>query len=144
MKNLKLKLRDRASGGQIEEFQKRNNITLPMKYQAFLHFSDGIEVDTPDSIKFYGIASPTPIKPNAISVGSFLFTIIGKLSDSELVLVTNESQKIFVYNLKTKTIPAERIYNNFSDFLENLKDILHISSDTIEKINEIYEKQIRK
>ena len=45
-----------ATENQIEEFEKKHNLKLPLKYREWLLFSDGGEFFLPAGVQMYGCA----------------------------------------------------------------------------------------
>lgn len=52
------------------------------------------------------------------------YVVIGYLSNGDPILFKKNSEQISIYNIENNTIEADEIYDNFSSFLNDLKEIL--------------------
>ena len=122
----KMSFLESASDDQITEFEKDNNISLPIKYKEWLRFSDGGELFLPAGVQFYGVAHKPIIDVAEKDRPDEKFIVIGALASGDPVLCEKSGENISIYNHETGSIDDELIYDDFYAFLNDLYDLLGI------------------
>lgn len=117
---------DGATEGQIDEFERKNNIKLPHQYREWLLLSDGGEFFLPAGIQLYGVAHKPAIDVNENDRPSNNYTVIGTLATGDPILIEEESEQIVIYNHETGEIEDDETYPNFVAFLNDLSEMLGI------------------
>lgn len=108
----------------ILTFEQDKNIRLPRDYAHFLRLADGGDLYLPAGIQLFGILHEPVIdilnndRPNPN------YIVIGYLSNGDPILFKKNSEQISIYNIEIGIIENDEIYNNFSSFLDDLKNIL--------------------
>jgi len=115
-----------ATEEQITEFEKENNVVLPLKYKEWLQFSDGGECFLPGGIQFYGVAHKPIIDINDNDRPNSNYVIIGALSTGDPILFEKNSEQISIYNHEAGRIEADESYKDFYELLNDLYDALGI------------------
>ena len=122
----KMSFLESASDDQITEFEKDNNISLPIKYKEWLRFSDGGELFLPAGVQFYGVAHKPIIDVAEKDRPDEKFIVIGALASGDPVLCEKSGENISIYDHETGSIDDELIYDDFYAFLNDLYDLLGI------------------
>jgi hypothetical protein len=115
-----------AKDEQISEFEKENNIQLPLKYKEWLTFSDGGECFLPAGVQFYGIVHDPVINVNDDDRPDDRFIVIGALASGDPILCDIAGEKVAIYNHEAGCIEEDEVYDDFFAFLKDLYDLLGI------------------
>ena len=123
----KLLLNGGATEEQINSFEEKSNIKLPLQYREWLKMSDGGNLFPPAGIQFYGVSQKPIIgdDPWAKDFPEGYYTI-GTLSYGDAVLCKKDDDKIYIFNHETGKIEEEEVFPDFYSFLKNLPDFLAI------------------
>ena len=105
-------------------FEHANSVILPHDYAEFLCLTDGGELYLPASIQILGILHEPTINVLCDDRPDDNHVVIGYLSNGDPILFKKNSEQISIYNIENDTIEADEIYDNFSSFLNDLKEIL--------------------
>ena len=117
---------DGSTEEQIEEFEKRNNLKLPLKYREWLLFSDGGEFFLPAGVQMYGVAHKPIINVSEDDRPSENYVVIGALASGDPILCEKSGERISIYNHEAGVIESDEIYEDFFAFLIDLYEILGI------------------
>lgn len=117
---------DGSTEEQIEEFEKRNNLKLPLKYREWLLFSDGGEFFLPAGVQMYGVAHKPIINVSEDDRPSENYVVIGALPSGDPILCEKSGERISIYNHEAGVIESDEIYEDFFAFLIDLYEILGI------------------
>lgn len=115
---------DAITFDDILTFEQDKNIRLPRDYAHFLSLADGGDLYLPAGIQLFGVLHEPVIdifnndRPNPN------YIVIGYLSNGDPILFKKNSEQISIYNIEIGVIENDEIYNNFSSFLDDLKNIL--------------------
>lgn len=115
-----------ATDDQITGFEKENNISLPIKYKAWLGFSDGGECFLPAGVQFYGVAHNPKINVDENDRPNEYYIVIGALASGDPILCEKSNEKIYIYDHESGGIDEDLIYDDFYAFLNDLYDLLGI------------------
>lgn len=115
-----------ATEDQIAEFEKENEVVLPLKYKEWLKFSDGGECFLPGGIQFYGVAHKPTIDINDDDRPNSNYVIIGALSTGDPILFKKNSEDVSIYNHEAGRIELDESYKDFFGLLNDLYDLLGI------------------
>jgi hypothetical protein len=115
-----------ATEKQIELFEKEQEIKLPLKFKAWLMFSDGGECYLPAGIQLFGIAHKPLIDVNDNDRPDESYIVIGSLSSGDPILCGKEGEPISIYNHEAGKIENDEIYPDFFCFLNSLDELLGI------------------
>lgn len=122
----KMNFVDGSTEEQIEEFEKRNNLKLPLKYREWLLFSDGGEFFLPAGVQMYGVAHKPIINVSEDDRPSENYVVIGALASGDPILCEKSGERISIYNHEAGIIESDEIYEDFFAFLIDLYEILGI------------------
>lgn len=122
----KMNFLEGASGEQIAQFEKDNNITLPQKYKEWLHFCDGGEFFLPAGVQMYGVAHKPVIDAKFEDRPNEKYIVIGALASGDPVIFEKNNEKIYVYDHESEELDEELTYNDFFAFLDDLYDLIGI------------------
>lgn len=122
----KMNFVDGSTEEQIEEFEKRNNLKLPLKYREWLLFSDGGEFFLPAGVQMYGVAHKPIINVSEDDRPSENYVVIGALASGDPILCEKSGERISIYNHEAGVIESDEIYEDFFAFLIDLYEILGI------------------
>ena len=115
-----------ATENQIEEFEKKHNLKLPLKYREWLLFSDGGEFFLPAGVQMYGVAQKPIIDVSENDRPSDKYTVIGALASGDPILCEKGAERISIYNHEAGVIESDETYEDFFTFLIDLHEILGI------------------
>ena len=115
-----------ATESQIEEFEKKHNLKLPLKYREWLLFSDGGEFFLPAGVQMYGVAHKPIIDVSENDRPSDNYVVIGSLASGDPILCEKSGERISIYNHEAGVIESDEIYEDFFAFLIDLHEILGI------------------
>ena len=122
----KMNFVDGSTEEQIEEFEKRNNLKLPLKYREWLLFSDGGEFFLPAGVQIYGVAHKPIINVSEDDRPSEKYVVIGALASGDPILCEKSGERISIYNHEAGVIESDETYEDFFTFLIDLHEILGI------------------
>lgn len=122
----KMRFVDVATENQITEFEKVNEITMPLKYKEWLMFSDGGECFLPAGVQFYGIAHKPFIDVDDNARPDDSYVVIGALASGDPILIKKDSETVSIYNQEAGKIEDDEVYDNFFAFLNDLYNLLGI------------------
>ena len=122
----KMNFVDGSTEEQIEEFEKRNNLKLPLKYREWLLFSDGGEFFLPAGVQMYGVAHKPIINVSEDDRPSENYVVIGALASGDPILCEKSGERISIYNHEAGVIESDEIYEDFFAFLIDLYEMLGI------------------
>lgn len=111
---------------QIEEFEKKHNLKLPLKYREWLLFSDGGEFFLPAGVQMYGVAHKPIIDICEDDRPNDSYVVIGALASGDPILCEKSGERISIYNHEAGVIESDEIYEDFFAFLTDLHEILGI------------------
>lgn len=117
---------DAATDQQIANFEKTNDLKLPLKYKEWLLFSDGGDCFLPAGVQFYGVAHKPFIDADDDNRPDDSYIVIGALSSGDPILYKKNEEKIAIFNRGAGRIESDEIYDNFFAFLNDLYDLLGI------------------
>lgn len=115
-----------ATENQIDEFEKKHNLKLPLKYREWLLFSDGGEFFLPAGVQMYGVAHKPIIDVSEDDRPSDNYVVIGALASGDPILYEKSGERISIYNHTAGVIESDEIYEDFFAFLIDLHEILGI------------------
>ena len=115
-----------ATENQIEEFEKKHNLRLPLKYREWLLFSDGGEFFLPAGVQMYGVAHKPIIDVSEDDRPNDNYVVIGALASGDPILCEKRGERISIYNHEAGVIESDEIYEDFFAFLIDLHEILGI------------------
>lgn len=115
-----------ATENQIEEFEKKHNLTLPLKYKKWLLFSDGGEFFLPAGVQMYGVTHKPIIDVSEDDRPNNNYVVIGALASGDPILCEKSGEQISIYNHEAGVIESDEIYADFFAFLIDLHEILGI------------------
>lgn len=115
-----------ATEEQIEEFEKRHNLKLPLKYREWLLFSDGGEFFLPAGMQMYGVANTPIIDVSEDDRPSDNYIVIGTLASGDPILCEKNVERISIYNHEAGVVENDETYEDFFAFLIDLHEILGI------------------
>lgn len=122
----KMRFIEGATSKQIEDFERQNNIKLPIQYKNWLLFSDGGDLFLPAGVQLYGVAHKPIININEDDKPSDKYIVIGFLSTGDPVLCDKNGNEISIFNHEDRRIENDEKYIDFNTFLTNLFEILGI------------------
>lgn len=111
---------------QIEEFEKKHKLKLPLKYREWLLFSDGGEFFLPAGVQMYGVAHKPIIDVSEDDRPSDNYVVIGALASGDPILCEKSGERISIYNHEAGVIESDETYEDFFAFLIDLHEILGI------------------
>ena len=115
-----------ATEDQISQFEKDNDIVLPLKYKEWLLSSDGGEFFLPAGVQMYGVAHKPIIDVKYDDRPNDNYIMIGALASGDPVLFQKNDEKIYVYDHESGELDEELTYEDFFAFLDDLYDLLGI------------------
>jgi len=115
-----------ATEEQIEQFEKEHEIRLPLKFKAWLKFSDGGECFLPAGIQLYGVAHKPFIDVNDNDRPDESYIVIGSLSLGDPIVCEKAREQISIYNHEAGKIESDETYPDFFCFLNSLDELLGI------------------
>lgn len=115
-----------ATENQIEEFEKKHNVKLPLKYREWLLFSDGGELFLPAGVQMYGVTHKPIIDVSEDDRPNDNYVVIGALASGDPILCEKSGERISIYNHEAGVIESDEIYADFFAFLIDLHEILGI------------------
>lgn len=113
-----------VSEKDIVSFEENNSFKLPQKYKEWLCYSDGGELFLPAGVQLYGIKHNPKIDVEDNNRPNNNYIVIGALASGDTICCIDNEEKIVIYNLESGTIEEDEIYDNFSDFLNDLSNLL--------------------
>ena len=122
----KMNFLDGATENQIEKFEKKHNLKLPLKYREWILFSDGGEFFLPAGVQMYGVAHKPIIDVSENDRPSDNYVVIGSLASGDPILCEKGGERISIYNHEAGVIENDEIYEDFFAFLSDLHAILGI------------------
>ena len=122
----KMAFLEKAAPEQIELFEKKNGITLPVQYKEWLRLSDGGELYLPAGIQLYGVAHSPLIDIEDQNKPNDNYIVIGSLSSGDPIVCQKGGEQICIYNSEASRIESDEIYSDFISFLKDLKGILGV------------------
>ena len=115
-----------ATENQIEEFEKKHSLKLPLKYREWLLFSDGGEFFLPAGVQMYGVNRKPVIDVSEDDRPNDNYVVIGALASGDPILCEKGGERISIYNHEAGVIENDEIYEDFFAFLIDLHEILGI------------------
>lgn len=113
-----------ATVDQIDEFEKKNGVELPIKFKEWLQVCDGGELFLPAGIQLYGVAHKPIINVNEEDRPNNNYIVIGALSSGDPILYEKGYERISIYNHEAGRIEGDEVYEDFCAFLNGLYDLL--------------------
>lgn len=117
---------DGATEDQIAQFEKEQDIKLPLKYKEWLFYSDGGECYLPAGVQLYGVAHKPLIDVGDDDRPDENYIAIGALATGDPILCTKSGEKISIYNHDAGRIEGDETYEDFFCFLKGLYELLGI------------------
>ena len=115
-----------STENQIEEFEKKHSLKLPLKYREWLLFSDGGEFFLPAGVQMYGVNQKPVIDVSEDDRPNDNYVVIGALASGDPILCEKGGERISIYNHEAGVIENDEIYEDFFAFLIDLHEILGI------------------
>ena len=115
-----------ATEEQISSFELKNKVKLPIKYRELLLFSDGGEWYRPSKIQFYGVAHKPIIDTTDDDKPNKDYIVIGRLTSGDPIVFKNGEERVSIYNLEGSRIENDETYDDFYEFLDDMKGICGI------------------
>jgi len=115
-----------ATTEEVDEFEAKHTINLPIKYKEWLYYSDGGEYYLPAGLQLYGVAHKPTIDADDISKPSDSYIVIGALSTGDPILCEKSGNRISIYNQEAGKIEEDETFPDFFTFMKSLDDILGI------------------
>lgn len=115
-----------ATEDQISQFEKDNDIVLPVKYREWLLFCDGGDFFLPAGVQMYGVAHKPIIDVKNDDRPDDKYIVIGALASGDPILFDRSDEKIYVYDHESGELDEELTYGDFFAFLDDLYDLLGI------------------
>ena len=115
---------EKATEEQISIFEKTNGIHFPEQYKEWLQFSDGGEFFLPAGVQFYGVHHKPLVDINDDDKPNDNYVIIGALSTGDPIVFEKGHEQISIYNHDAGVIEPDETYENFFEFLKNLRSML--------------------
>ena len=109
-----------AEGDQISEFERKNGISLPLAYKAFLLCTDGAEFFAPIGAKLYGIAHSPTLNYNDPDAMNERNLVIGKMSSGDIIAMDKLNMTISIINKRTGKPGDGETFNDFAEFLDSI------------------------
>ena len=122
----KMRFLDGATEDQIAQFEKEQDIELPLKFKEWLFHSDGGECFLPAGVQLYGVAHKPLINAGDDDRPDENYIVIGALSTGDPILCTKSGEEISIYNHDAGRIEEDETYEDFFCFLKGLYDLLGI------------------
>lgn len=117
---------DAATKKQIEDFETKYSLSLPLKYKEWLQFSDGGECFLPAGVQFYGVAHKPLIDYDEDDKPDDNYLVIGTLSSGDPILCEKNGEEVSIYNHEAGVIEMDESYHDFFAFLNDLNNLLGI------------------
>lgn len=117
---------DGATEDQIAQFEKEQDIQLPLKYKEWLFYSDGGECFLPAGVQLYGVAHKPLIDVGDDDRPNNNYIVIGALASGDPILCEKDGERISIYNHEAGRIENDETYDDFHAFLKDLPGILGI------------------
>ena len=115
-----------ATEEQINEFETKQSVKLPLKFKEWLKFSDGGECFLPAGIQLYGVAHKPIIDVNDNDRPNEHYIVIGALSSGDPIVCEKTGEQISIYNHEAGKIEDDEMFADFFTFLGSLEKILGI------------------
>jgi len=115
-----------ATEDQINEFEKKQNINLPLKFKEWLLFSDGGECFLPAGIQLYGVAHKPIIDVSDNNRPNENYIVIGALSSGDPIICKKTGERISIYNQEAGKIEDYETFSDFFIFLNKLDELLGV------------------
>lgn len=115
-----------ATEEEIESFENKYNVKLPLKFKIWLSFCDGGELFVPAGVQLYGVAHNPLIDVDDSDRPSDNYIVIGALASGDPILCQKNSEQISIYNHEAGKIEEDEVYLDFFDFLKDLYNALGI------------------
>ena len=115
-----------AKTEEVNEFEVRHKIKLPIKFKEWLLYSDGGEYYLPAGLQLYGVAHKPVIEADDISKPNDNYIVIGALSTGDPILCEKSGNRISIYNQEAGKIEEDETFSDFFAFMRSLDDILGI------------------
>lgn len=116
----KMAFLEKTTPEKIEAFEKKNVVTLPEQYKAWLLYSDGGELFLPAGVQFYGIEHKPLMNVKSEDRPSDDYVVIGALASGDPILFKKNSEEVAIYNLEGGRIEDDEKYSDFNAFLIDL------------------------
>ena len=111
-----------ATEEQISQFEKENEIQLPVKFKEWLQNSDGGELFLPAGVQLYGVAHKPLIDVEDNDRPDDNYVVVGALASGEPVLFKKNEEKFYVYDHESQELDDNLTYDDFFAFLKDLYD----------------------
>ena len=111
-----------ATEEQISQFEKENEIQLPVKFKEWLQNSDGGELFLPAGVQLYGVAHTPLIDVEDNDRPDDNYVVVGALASGEPVLFKKNEEKFYVYDHESQELDDNLTYDDFFAFLKDLYD----------------------
>jgi hypothetical protein len=115
-----------ASPSDIETFEKKNGISLPVRFKEWLLASDGGELFLPGGVQLYGVAHKPLIDVNDADRPNDRFVVIGSLASGDPILFEKNKEAISIYNREAGRIESDEVFVDFAAFIKQLRNTLGI------------------
>lgn len=122
----KMDFSEGATDEQVKQFEKENDVHLPLKYKEWLLFSNGGECFLPAGVQFYGVSHKPLINVSDDDRPNDRYVVIGALSTGDPILCEKDRETISIYNHEAGVIEDDEVYEDFYAFLRDLPDLLGI------------------
>ena len=120
---------DATTEEKIKEFEKTNDVKLPMQYKEWLCINDGGEFYLPAGIQLYGVEHKPVIDVDEDDRPNDNYIVIGTLPTGDPILCEKDGEGICIYNHEAGRIEDDEKYDCFVNFLEDIRDLLGIEED---------------
>lgn len=115
-----------ASLSEVEIFEKKNDIKLPLRFKEWLLASDGGELFLPAGIQLYGVSHKPLINITDIDRPNERFVVIGALSSGDPIIFEKGKETISIYNREAGRVESDEVFADFAAFIRQLKSTLGI------------------
>ena len=118
-----------ATDENISEFEKNNNITLPVSFKEWLLLHDGGEFYLPGGVQIYGVAHKPMIDVaynDRPSKNKENYVVIGALSTGDPILCEKAGEQISIFNHEEDAIESNEVFRDFFAFIDGLYTLLGI------------------
>lgn len=122
----KMNFPEGATEEQIAEFEKENEVMLPLKFKEWLLFTDGGECFLPAGIQIYGVVHKPLIDVDDNDRPDDNYIVIGALASGDPILCEKSGEQISIYNHEAGRIESDETYSDFFSFLKDLYELLGI------------------
>jgi len=122
------RLQPAATDAQIEAFEDKYHLRLPVAYKEWLKFSDGGEVN---GATFFGVNALPTLSDDADWSPIEGWIVIGFTANGDSIMFRENSRMVVIFDHETGTIHTGEMYDNFYVFLKDFcaaEDRLNLSS----------------